>query len=202
METLKQIVNILKIIGISIAGISFIAIMIKIATEPEMKSKYLKLTKHLLMATVFITISLSIIEIPKKYYGNKIEIVDDKTADATIEDLKDADCQGRETVNVNGRWYVVTDSGKKLGALGEGDSLDDVSVVGFYDTAKVVENVSFLRRFSECQDFWKGYFAETVYYRDGDGLIFPREYTYSDYIRLKESQKQQENTEGGDSNGN
>lgn len=198
METLKGIVNILKIVGISIAGISFIAIMIKIATEPEMKSKYLKITKHLLIATILITVSLSVVEIPKKYYGSKIEIVDDGTANATIADLKDADCQGRETVNVNGRWYVVTDSGKKLGALTEGDSLDDVSVVGFYDTGKVVENVSFLRRFSECQDFWKGYFSETVYYRDADGLIFSRDSTYSDYLRLKEKQKQEQE---GDSDG-
>ena len=59
METLKEIVNYLKIIGISIAGIGFIILMIKIAVEPEMKAKYLKLIKHLLIATVFITISLS-----------------------------------------------------------------------------------------------------------------------------------------------
>ena len=43
METLKEIINILKIIGVSMAGITFVIFMIKIATEPEMKSKYLKL---------------------------------------------------------------------------------------------------------------------------------------------------------------
>lgn len=46
METLKEIIDILKIIGISIAGITFIVFMIKIAIEPEEKQKYFKLTKH------------------------------------------------------------------------------------------------------------------------------------------------------------
>ena len=59
METLKEIINILKIIGISLAGVAFIMLMIKTATDPEYKSKYLKLTKHLLIATILITVSLS-----------------------------------------------------------------------------------------------------------------------------------------------
>lgn len=188
METLKEIINTLKIIGISMAGITFVVFMIKIATEPEMKSKYLKLTKHLLMATILITVSLSLVEIPKHYYGDVVSIVDNKETQATIEELKDKDCQGRETINIDGKWYVVTDTGMKLGALTEGDSLDNVSTMGLYDTAKVVENVSFLRLFSECQGTFKGYFADIIYYRDKDGLIFPRDYTYSQYQSFKASQ--------------
>jgi len=188
METLKEIINTLKIIGISMAGITFVIFMIKIATEPEMKSKYLKLTKHLLMATILITVSLSLVEIPKHYYGSSVSIVDNKETGATIAELKDKDCQGRETINIDGKWYVVTDTGMKLGALTEGDSLDNVSTMGLYDTAKVVENVSFLRLFSECQGTFKGYFADIIYYRDQDGLIFPRDYTYSQYQSLKASQ--------------
>lgn len=188
METLKEIINTLKIIGISMAGITFVVFMIKIATEPEMKSKYLKLTKHLLMATILITVSLSLVEIPKHYYGDVVSIVDNKETQATIEELKDKDCQGRETINIDGKWYVVTDTGMKLGALTEGDSLDNVTTMGLYDTAKVVENVSFLRLFSESQGTFKGYFADVIYYRDQDGLIFPRDYTYSQYQSLKASQ--------------
>lgn len=188
METLKEIINTLKIIGISMAGITFVVFMIKIATEPEMKSKYLKLTKHLLMATILITVSFSLVEIPKHYYGSSVSIVDYEEAEATIEELKDKDCQGRETINIDGKWYVVTDTGMKLGALTEGDSLDNVTTIGFYDTGKVVENVSFLRLFSECQGTFKGYFADVIYYRDQDGLIFPRDYTYSQYQSLKASQ--------------
>ena len=56
------------------AGITFVIFMIKIATEPEMKSKYLKLTKHLLIATILITVSLSLVEIPKHYYGNVVSL--------------------------------------------------------------------------------------------------------------------------------
>ncbi|MBO5348304.1 MAG: hypothetical protein J6A89_00560 [Clostridia bacterium] len=185
MESLKQIVNTLKIIGISIAGISFVVLMIKIAVEPEMKAKYLKLTKHLLVATILITVSLSFVEIPKHYYGDKIAIVDEKKSNTTIEELKDKDCQGRETINVDGKWYVVTDSGMKIAALTENDSLDNVTTVGFYSQGKVVENVSFLRLFSESQGTFKGYFADIHYYRDQDGMIFSRDTTYSQYQQLK-----------------
>lgn len=166
MDTLKEIINVLKIIGISIAGVTFVALMVKIAVEPEMKSKYLKLTKHLLMATILITVSLSLVEIPKHYYGSTVSIVENKEAETTIAELKDKDCQGRETINVDGKWYVVTDTGMKIGALTENDSLDNVTTVGFYDTGKVVENVSFLRLFSESQGTFKGYFADIVFYRD------------------------------------
>lgn len=188
METLKEIINILKIIGISLAGVAFIMLMIKTATDPEYKSKYLKLTKHLLMATILITVSVSLVEIPKYYYGDQVSIIDNKQSKTTIAELKDKDCQGRETINIDGKWYVVTDTGKKLGALTDGDSLDNVSTIGFYDTGKVVENVSFLRLFSECQGTFKGYFADIIYYRDQDGMIFSRDTTYPQYQALKASQ--------------
>ena len=74
METLNNVINSLKIIGISIAGIAFVVLMIKIAVEPEMKGRYLKLTKHLLLATILITVSLTLVDIPKSYYGDKIAI--------------------------------------------------------------------------------------------------------------------------------
>lgn len=190
MDLLQGIIGILKTIGISVAGITFVVLMLKIATNPEEKVKYLKLTKHLLIATIFITISLSLIDIPKQYYGDKVEIVDSIKREATIEDLKDKDCQGRETINIDGKWYVVTDTGRKIAGLTEGDSLDDVSIVGVYSEGKVVNNVSFLRRFGDCQGFTKGLFAEIKYYRDQDGLIFPRDYTYSQYQNFKASQNE------------
>lgn len=191
MESLKEIVNVLKIIGVSIAGIGFVMLITKIAIEPEMKEKYLKLTKHLIIAIILITVSLSLVDIPKTYYGDKIEIVDNQEASATIEELKDKDCQNRETLNVDGKWYVVTDTGKKIAGLTEGDSLDDVSLVGFYSEGKVVENICFLRLFSECQGTTKGFFAEVKYYRDKDGLIFPRDYTYSKYQSFKAEQNKE-----------
>ena len=46
--------------------------MLKMATEPEYKEKYIKLTKHLLMATILITVSMSLIDLPKQYYGSKV----------------------------------------------------------------------------------------------------------------------------------
>ena len=201
METLKSIVNTLIILGVSIAGITFIVLMIKIAIEPEMKSKYLKLTKHLLMATVLISISFSLLEIPKYYYGDSIEIVDDKESEATIEELRDRDCQDRETVNIDGSWYVVTDTGMKIGGLTDDDSLDNVTIIGLYDTGKVVENVSFLRAFSECQGTFKGFFADVVYYRDQDGMIFSRDTTYPQYQALKANYDNSGATNGEDTDG-
>lgn len=181
MLTLKAIINVLKIIGISISGIAFIIFMIKIAIEPEYKQKYIKYVKHLLIATVFITISLSLVELPKQYYGSKIEIVDGKTSQTTIANLKDRDCQNRETINIEGKWYVVTDSKQNINALEE----NGVFVRGTVKTNYSIDSVSFLRLFSECQGTFKGYFADVKYYRDNDGFIFPASYTYSEYQNAK-----------------
>lgn len=47
MEMLKGIIGVLRIISISITEIDFVILMIKIAVEPEYKSRYIKYTKHL-----------------------------------------------------------------------------------------------------------------------------------------------------------
>lgn len=189
METLKEIINTLKIIGISMAGITFIVFMIKMATEPEMKSKYLKLTKHLLMATILITVSLSLVELPKHYYGSSITIVDNEKSETTIAELKDKDCQGRETINIDGKWYVVTDTGWNIEALTEdGIMIKKYQTLAGYEYSLgkyEIENVSVLRLFSECQGTFKGYFADISYYRDSDGFIFPATYTYAEYQSAK-----------------
>lgn len=57
MDTLKEIIITLRNIGIGIAGVTFIILLIKMSIEPDEKSKYIKLTKHLLIATILITIS-------------------------------------------------------------------------------------------------------------------------------------------------
>lgn len=192
METLKEIVNYLKIIGISMAGIGFIILMIKITVEPEMKAKYLKLIKHLLIATVFITISLSIVDIPKHYYGSKIAIVDEEQSATTIEELKDKDCQGRETLNVDGKWYVVTDTNWTLyNYYGMADSIMPMSngyKLHVYSTV-ALKKVDVLRLFSKCQGTFKGYFADIEYYRDEDGFIFSADYNYSQYEDAKNNRR-------------
>lgn len=191
METLKEIINTLKIIGISLASVTFILFMIKIAIEPEYKAKYLKLTKHLLMAVIFITVSVSLVEIPKHYYGSKVEIVGEEQSETTIAELKDKDCQGRETINIGGKWYVVTDTGWNIEALSENSILiqKPKSPSGYeFGMGKYeIEDVDVLRLFSECQGTFKGFFADFAYYRDTDGFIFPASYTYMEYKRAKTS---------------
>ena len=187
MEMLKGIIGVLRIISISIAGIAFVILMIKIAVEPEYKARYIKYTKHLLIATVLITVSLSLVEIPKHYYGSTIEIVDNIESKTTIAELKDKDCQGRETINVGGKWYVVTDTGWTLyNYYGQTNSLamSHAYQLNIYSTVEL-KNVDVLRLFSECQGTFKGYFANIDYYRDQDGFIFPATYNYSQYENAK-----------------
>lgn len=44
--------------------------------------------------------------------------------------------------------------------------------------------------------FWKGYYADIVYYRDSDGFIFPATYTYPEYVAHKEQFNNNQNGGG------
>lgn len=160
------------------------------STEPDEKGKYVKLIKHLLIATILITLGLSIVNIPKFYFGSTAEIVDNQTAELTIGDAVDKDCQNRETVNVEGKVYVVTDTSMKLSANEENSRFTEVlhsSSTTVSDSEKyTIANCSVLKLFSECQGTFKGFFAEAKYFRDSDGLIFPADYTYKQYVEYKE----------------
>ena len=198
MDVLEDIVKYLKIIGVSMAGMTFIVLMIKIATEPEMKAKYIRLTKHLLIATILITVSLTIVEIPKHYYGDKVEIIDARIEEPIVIDLTDKDIDGREVVQVDGKWYVVTDRGWILEKPYGSDTLPMrrmfiiIEVVPIPQTVKV----DVLKPFSNCQGKTKGFFENPAYYRDADGFIFPSGFSYSGYINSKNNS----NNGGGENN--
>lgn len=170
-------------VGITIGGITFLIFMIKMGVDPDNKARYIKLAKHTIIASILITLSLTLLEIPKDYFGSPVGIADEGTGDITFAKIEDKDCQNRETINIDGKRYVVTDTNKKIAALTDNESLHDA--FGLYSSGKVVENVCYLRLFNECQGFWKGYYADIVYYRDADGFIFPSSYTYSQYIGQK-----------------
>lgn len=157
--------------------------MIKMAIEPDNKAKYIKLAKNTIIASVLITIALTFIEIPKTYFGETAKIADEGTADPTFAKIEDKDAQNREVVTINGKRYVVTDTEETIAALTDDEALHDA--FGLYSSDKVVENVCYLRPFGDCQDFWKGYFANIDYYRDSDGFIFPSSYTYPQYRDAK-----------------
>ncbi len=171
--------------GILIAGVTFVILIIKMGVDPDNKAKYIKLTKHVIIATVLITLSLSLVELPKYYFGNTVEITDGQVSSMTIGKIEDADCQGREVVNIDGKRYVVTDINVKLSALK--DNFAFVKVVSTTDELKErqLENCSMLRAFSECQGAFKGCFAPIKYYRDSDGMIFPITTTYLEYKQMK-----------------
>ena len=185
MNTLKEIIGILQKIGITISGLTFSILMIKIVTDSENKPKYIKYSKNLIIATILLMLSLTFIEIPKSYFGSLIEITDNIHEEVTFSQIKDEDCQGRETIKIDGKWYVVTDTNEKLGALTDDSKIAIVTQFGLYSTDKVLEGVSLLKSFSECQGTFKGFFAETIYYRDSDGFIFPTSYTYAQYTNAK-----------------
>lgn len=155
------------------------------SVEPDNKMKYIKLAKNTVIASILITLSLSLLEIPKSYFGTPTGIADDETSDITFAKIEDKDCQNREVVNIDGKRYVITDSNKTISALTDNEELHEA--FGLYSSAKVVENVSYLRLFNDCQGFWKGYYADIAYYRDSDGFIFPSNFTYQDYINHKEN---------------
>jgi len=159
--------------------------MIKMGIDPDNKVKYIKLTKHVIIATVLITISLTLIEIPKYYFGSSVEVTDGQVSDMTIGKIEDADCQGRETINIDGRRYVVTDINVKLSALKDNQAFIKVIQTSNELGECQLQNCSILRAFSECQGAFKGYFAEIKFFRDSDGMIFPVTTTYSEYIQMK-----------------
>lgn len=159
--------------------------MIKMGIDPDNKAKYIKLTKHVIIATVLITISLTLIEIPKYYFGSSVEVTDGQVSDMTIGKIEDADCQGRETINIDGRRYVVTDINVKLSALKDNQAFIKVIQTSNELGERQLQNCSILRAFSECQGAFKGYFAEIKFFRDSDGMIFPVTTTYSEYIQMK-----------------
>lgn len=47
--------------------------------------------------------SLSLLEIPKSYFGTPTGIADDETSDITFAKIEDKDCQNREVVNIDGK---------------------------------------------------------------------------------------------------
>lgn len=69
--------------------------------EPDNKAKYMKLAKHTVIASVLITLSLTLLEIPKSYFGSPIGIADENTGEVTFAKIEDKDCQGREVVNID-----------------------------------------------------------------------------------------------------
>ena len=157
--------------------------MIKMGVDPDNKARYIKLAKHTVIASILITLSLTLLEIPKDYFGTPIGIADEGISDVTFAKIEDKDCQGRETVNIDGKRYVITDTNKRVVAITDNEPLHEE--FGSYITNMVVENVSYLRPFSDCQGFWKGYYADIEYYRDSDGYIFPSNFTYKQYTGYK-----------------
>jgi len=123
--------------------------MIKIGVDPEGKAKYIKLAKNTVIASILITLSLTLLEIPKDFFGAPIGIADEGVSDITFAKIEDKDCQGREIVNIDGKRYVVTDTEKKIASLTDTEALREA--FGLYATDKVVENVCYLRAFNDCQ---------------------------------------------------
>lgn len=177
------------------AGVMFVILMIKTATDVDNKAKYLKLTKHLIIATILITLSLTLVEIPKHYFGSTVEITDGQGTQITFGKIEDKDCKDREVVNIDGRRYVVTDTNKKIVSMSDDEELSEA--YGINIGGNMVENISYLRPFGDCQGFWKGFYAKIEYYRDSDGCIFPANSTYSQYLSIKEQTKNFTNN-GGD----
>ena len=64
----KKIIGVLRNVGIAVGGITFIILLIKMSTEPDNKARYIKLAKNTIIASVLITISLTLLQIPKRFF--------------------------------------------------------------------------------------------------------------------------------------
>lgn len=170
-------------VGITVGGITFLIFIIKMGVDPDNKPRYIKLAKHTVIASILIILSLSLLDIPNDYFGSPIGVADEGTSEVTFAKIEDKDCQNREIVNIDGKRYVITDTNRKLVTDSENGVLTEA--VGIYIGNELIENVSYLRAFSECQGLFKGYYAEILYYRDSDGIIFPKNCTYSEYQAIK-----------------
>ncbi len=129
--------------------------MIKMGVDPDGKARYIKLAKNTVIASILITLSLTL-----------LEIADEEVGEVTIAKIEDKDCQGRETVNIDGKRFVVTDTNKKLASVSDNETLSEA--VDIYIGGNIIENVSYLRPFNECQGFFKGFYAKIEYFRDAD----------------------------------
>ena len=54
------------------------------SVEPDNKLKYVKLLKNTIIASILITLALSLLEIPKSYFGTPVGIADEGTSDITF----------------------------------------------------------------------------------------------------------------------
>ena len=109
-------------VGITIGGITFLIFIIKIGIDPEEKARYIKLAKHTIIACILITLSLTLLEIPKDYFGTPGGVADETISEVTFAKIEDKDCQGREVVNIDGKRFVVTDTNKKLASVSDDET--------------------------------------------------------------------------------
>ena len=89
--------------GITVGGITFLIFMIKMGVDPDGKARYIKLAKNTVIASILITLSLTLLEIPKDYFGSPIGITDEEVGEVTFAKIEDKDCQNREVVKIDGK---------------------------------------------------------------------------------------------------
>lgn len=187
---MQEIIRVLRNVGITIGGITFLIFMIKIGVDPDSKGRYIKLARNTVIASILITLSLTLLEIPKDYFGSPVGVADEGISEVTFSKIEDKDCQSREVVNIDGKRFVVTDVNKKLVSVSDNETLTEAA--GINVGGKFIENVSYLRPFNECQGFFKGFYSKIEYFRDADGYIFPSSFTYNEYLSYKSEARSEE----------
>ena len=74
-------------VGITIGGVTFLIFMIKMGIDPDGKARYIKLARNTIIASILITLSLTLLEIPKTYFGSQIGVADEGTSDITFSKI-------------------------------------------------------------------------------------------------------------------
>jgi len=107
----------MQILTATFCGLIFVVSIISIILNPTDESVLKKYKKRMINAGVFMVLVLMIFPIKDtitNYFGTDVGIGNIEAVNATFADVKDKDCQGRETVVIDGKLYVVTDKDKYI----------------------------------------------------------------------------------------
>lgn len=173
METLKTIISDLQILSISfcalVMAISGITIMINSKDESIIK-KHKSRIIHALVFMVLVIVIFQVKDLIVTYFGNDVGVGEIEAVDPVFAKITDKDCQGRETIRLDGKYYVVTDTDKYLSQIDNWNWNYGTLLESYLFQAKEISDMTgskfdFIRPFDDCQGFTKGFYADVVYIR-------------------------------------
>lgn len=173
METLKTIILDLQILSVSFCAlimiISGITIMINSKDESIIK-KHKSRIIHALIFMVLVIVIFPIKDLVIIYFGDDVGVGEIEAVDPVFAKVTDKDCQDRETIRLDGKYYVVTDTDKYSSQIDSwnanyGTLLESYLFQSGQVSSMTGNKFDFIRPFDDCQGWFKGFYADVVYVR-------------------------------------